>query len=427
MLTRRKFMRDVARLAGAAGIFAACPEAVQRAFAIEPAAGSTYLDAEHVVILMQENRAFDHAFGTLRGVRGFNDPRAITLPDGNPVWVQPNAAGEHYLPFRLDIKDTKATWMGSLPHGWTDQQDARNHGRYDRWLRAKRSGHRAYAAMPLTLGYYTRADIPFYYALADAFTICDQHFCSSLTGTTPNRLHLWTGTIRERQSADAPANVRNENVDYERWASWPTFPERLEEHGISWKIYQNELTLESGLDEDRRRLAGQLRRQSDRMVHPIQRPVRPDPSSVSRQAPEGAAGRDRRVEEETRGQPGTGRSGGETPNASPISAPSWPGSRPNAANGRRRNSTPYRRARKAFTHERFRPTLVTLRIVSSRRSPISTAPPAAASRCRRETSCNSFGGTSRTARCRRYPGSSRPRHFPTIRRRRGTGPGTLRK
>ena len=89
--------------------------------------------------------------------------------------------------------------------------------------------------------------IPFYYALADAFTICDQHFCSSLTGTTPNRLHLWTGTIRAKQSADSPANVRNEDVDYGRWASWPTFPERLEDHGISWKIYQNELTLESGL------------------------------------------------------------------------------------------------------------------------------------------------------------------------------------
>ena len=103
--------------------------------------------------------------------------------------------------------------------------------------------------MPLTLGYYTRKDIPFYYSMADAFTICDQHFCSSLTGTTPNRLYLWTGTIRERPSADAHANVRNEDVDYGKWASWTTFPERLESHGVSWKIYQNELNLESGLSE----------------------------------------------------------------------------------------------------------------------------------------------------------------------------------
>ena len=247
MHTRREFIGRAAQLAGAAGTLAACPEAILHALAIEPAPGSSALDAEHVVILMQENRSFDHAFGTLQGVRGFNDPRAITLPDGNPVWVQPDATGKRYVPFRLNIKDTNATWMGSLPHDRSDQIDARNQGRYDRWLEAKRSGNRAYAGMPLTLGYYSRKDIPFYYSMADAFTICDQHFCSSLTATTPNRLYLWTGTVRERQSADAPANIRNEDVDYGKWASWTTFPERLENHGVSWKIYQNELSLESGL------------------------------------------------------------------------------------------------------------------------------------------------------------------------------------
>ena len=70
--------------------------------------------------------------------------------------------------------------------------------------------------MPLTLGYYTREDIPFYYALADAFTICDQHFCSCLTGTTPNRSYLWTGTIRAEQSADSPANVLNDDMRLRR-------------------------------------------------------------------------------------------------------------------------------------------------------------------------------------------------------------------
>jgi len=249
MHTRREFIERAAQLAGAAGVLGAYPASIVRALAIEPATGSTFLDAEHVVILMQENRSFDHTFGTLRGVRGFNDPRAITLPDGNPVWVQANAAGQRYSPFRLNIKDSKATWMGDLPHDRSDQLDARNQGRYDQWLQAKHSGRAEYAALPLTLGYYTRKDIPFYYALADAFTICDQNFCSSLTATTPNRLYLWTGTIRERQSADSRANVRNDDVDYGRWANWSTFPERLEDQGVSWKIYQNELTLESGLNE----------------------------------------------------------------------------------------------------------------------------------------------------------------------------------
>jgi phospholipase C len=248
MPTRREFLKIAALASGAAGLANLLPEAIHRALAIEPEPGSSYLDAEHVVILMQENRSFDHSFGSLRGVRGFNDPRAITLPNGNPVWVQTNDAGQSYAPFRLNIKDTNATWMGSLPHSWTNQVDAKNHGKYDRWLQSKRSGNAQFADMPLTLGYYVREDIPFYYALADAFTICDQHFCSSLTGTTPNRLHLWTGTIREQQSPDSPANVLNENVDYGAEVSWPTFPERLEDHGISWKVYQNELSVPTGFE-----------------------------------------------------------------------------------------------------------------------------------------------------------------------------------
>jgi len=253
MQTRREFLSFAARLAGAAGAAGAmgsCLEAIGRAAAIEPSEGTGYLDAEHVVILMQENRAFDHVFGTLRGVRGFNDPRAITLPDGNPVWVQADAKGRRFVPFRLDIKGTKVTWMGCLPHDWADQQDARNQGLYDQWLSAKRSGQREYQEMPLTLGYYTRADVPFYYALADAFTICDQYFCSSLTATTPNRCHLWTGTVRERPTAQSPANIRNEDLETHRSGSWPAFPERLEDHGISWKIYQNELAVDSGLTEE---------------------------------------------------------------------------------------------------------------------------------------------------------------------------------
>src|SRR4051812_795741 len=222
--TRRDFIKQAAALS-AIGAMGGLPDAIRRAQAIEPAKGSTFLDAKHVVILMQENRSFDHAFGSLRGVRGFNDPRAIRLPDGLPVWAQPDPQGRRFLPHHLDIKDTKVTWMGSLPHAWHDQVDARNGGRYDRWIDVKRSGAKQYAQMPLTMGYYTREDIPFYYALADAFTVCDQNFCSCLTGTTPNRLHLWTGTIRPKQSADSPAYVYNEDTD-PKWHSWSTFPER---------------------------------------------------------------------------------------------------------------------------------------------------------------------------------------------------------
>jgi phospholipase C len=247
--TRREFIKKAALLSGAAGFLGGLPESIQRALAITPEPGTTFLDAEHIVILMQENRSFDHAYGTMRGVRGFNDPRAITLSNGNPVWLQTDATGTTYTPFRLNIKETKATWMGSLPHSWTNQVDARNGGKHDKWLDAKRSGEKAYASMPLTMGFYNRDDIPFYYALADAFTVCDQHFCSSLTGTMPNRLYFWTGTIRG-DAPNAPAKVLNDDVEYEDSAHWKTLPERLEENNVSWKIYQNELYLDVGFTDE---------------------------------------------------------------------------------------------------------------------------------------------------------------------------------
>jgi phospholipase C len=246
MDNRRDFLKKAALLAGSQGLSGVLPLSIQKALAIDPRPGSTWLDAEHVVILMQENRSFDHCYGALQGARGFRDPRAIQLPDRNPVWLQTNDKGETYAPFRLDIKGTNATWMGSLPHDWTNQSDARNDGRYDKWLESKHSSHKDYAGMPLTLGYYDRRDLPFYYALADAFTLCDQNFCSALTGTTPNRLHLWTGTIREEQKTESRPRVRNDDTDYYVPAAWPTFPERLEDHEISWKIYQNELSLDLG-------------------------------------------------------------------------------------------------------------------------------------------------------------------------------------
>src|SRR6478736_6045846 len=110
MDTRRSFLKKAGLLSGGAGLINMLPPAIQKALAIDPAAGSTFMDAEHIVLLMQENRSFDHTYGTLQGVRGFNDPRAISLPNKNLVWLQTNDAGETYAPFRFDIKGTNVTW-----------------------------------------------------------------------------------------------------------------------------------------------------------------------------------------------------------------------------------------------------------------------------------------------------------------------------
>jgi phospholipase C len=247
MDSRRDFLRKAALLTSAAGLSDFLPASIQRALAIDPVLGSTYMDAEHIVILMQENRSFDHCFGNLRGVRGYNDPRAIDLPNKNKVWLQSNAAGETYAPFRLNIKDTKATWMSSLPHSRESQVNALNHGKFDKWLDSKRSDNKEFEKLPLTMGYYNREDIPFYYAFADAFTVCDQHFCSSLTGTNPNRLYFWTGTVREEQHKGSRALLDNGESEFMD-LHIASFPERLQDNGISWKVYQNELSNDYNFD-----------------------------------------------------------------------------------------------------------------------------------------------------------------------------------
>lgn len=251
MDSRREFLKKAALLSGGTALLPFLPPVIQKAMAIDPAPGTTFYDAEHVVFLMQENRSFDHIFGSLQGVRGFDDPRAIRLPNGNPVWLQTNTKGDTYCPFRLNTQDSKVAWMGSLPHGWSDQTDARNDGKYDRWLEVKQARRKDYGDMPLTLGYCTREDFPFYYSLADAFTVCDQNFCSSITGTHPNRYYWMTGSVRDNpQDYTSKAHLWN-ITDYNKpELGWKTYPERLQEAGVSWKVYQNELSMGFGLNDE---------------------------------------------------------------------------------------------------------------------------------------------------------------------------------
>ena len=144
----------------------------------------------------------------------------------------------------------RITWMGSIPHSCQSQVDAWNEGHHDGWLEAKRSHIPEYAPLPVTMGHYTREDVLFYYALADAFTACDQNYCSVMTSTTLNRSCFWMGTVRDEQRVDSRVYMRNEEIE-RGGMTWKTFPERLQEAGISWKFCPNELT-NSGLagDED---------------------------------------------------------------------------------------------------------------------------------------------------------------------------------
>lgn len=245
MASRREVLKGSLAALGGAGASALLPGAIARAHAITPAPGSTWLDAEHIVILMQENRSFDHLFGTLRGVRGFNDPRAPLKSDGESVFVQRNPKGEAFAPWHVSLADTRITWLGDLPHGRQDQLDARNGGCYDYWLQAK--VNRRMPEAPLTMAYHTREDAPFYYQLADAFTVCDQHFCSMLGPTAPNRLLMWSGTVLEKHETGNLHYLTN-HLTHPGGLQWSSFPERLQKHDITWKVYQNTLYCETPLE-----------------------------------------------------------------------------------------------------------------------------------------------------------------------------------
>ncbi|MGD0239283.1 MAG: phospholipase C, phosphocholine-specific [Streptosporangiaceae bacterium] len=233
-LTRRRLLTTATTLSGVAAGTAVLPGGLRRALAATLAdpPGGSLRDVEHIVILMQENRSFDHYFGTMPGVRGFADPAAIRLPDGSPVFRQPYPGhAQGYLsPFHLDTKATSAQATPGTDHSWPTQHQAWNHGQMNQWVAAKG---------PFTMGYFTQADIPFQWALAQAFTICDRYHCSVLGPTNPNRLYMWTGMIDPEGAAGGP--VTDNSPAYNNVIlSWTTYPERLQRAGVSWQVYQEE-------------------------------------------------------------------------------------------------------------------------------------------------------------------------------------------
>jgi phospholipase C len=233
----------------------------------------TIQDVEHIVVLMQENRPFDHHFGALRGVRGFNDPRAINihlpLQGGGSapasVFLQPagpanEAAGfsvppgnfggpptgvEVIPPFRVNPESVSPgltslglTYLPGTSHSWNHTHAAWNQGQYDGW--ANTNG-------PMAMSYFTRADIPYHYALADAFTVADAYHSSIMGPTNPNRTYMWAGCVGNLSNLGpggtdgfgaGPMTYNGLSINNAYW-TFPTFPEVLQAAGVSWKIYQD--------------------------------------------------------------------------------------------------------------------------------------------------------------------------------------------
>jgi phospholipase C len=230
----------------------------------------TIKDVEHIVILMQENRPFDHHFGTLRGVRGYSDPRRVNinlpLQGGGTapasVFLQPAGTGAGFgvpadtvggpsdgvpvvPPYRVNPASVQppqenlgSVYINGTDHGWAATHSGWNLGQYDNW--AVQNG-------PLVMSYVTRADLPFHYALADAFTVGDAYFCSIMGPTNPNRTYLWSGCVGNLSGLGpggtdgkgaGPMTYNGLSLNNAYW-TFPTFPEVLDAAGISWKIYQD--------------------------------------------------------------------------------------------------------------------------------------------------------------------------------------------
>ncbi|MEC9362061.1 MAG: phospholipase C, phosphocholine-specific [Pseudomonadota bacterium] len=229
-MDRRRFLKLAGTSAAAASLL---PQVLREALAIPAAMRSgTIMDVEHVVILMQENRSFDHYFGTMRGVRGFGDRFTVPQSGGRTVWEQRNLRGEIIRPYHLDGSTGNAQRVEGTPHGWADSVPAWNKGRFGRWPTFKEDQ---------SMGYYRRAELPFQFALADAFTVCDAYHCSFHGNTNPNRLFMFTGWNDPFGTGGGP-RLYNDNDNLgpsEDGFTWTTYAERLEAAGVSWKVYQD--------------------------------------------------------------------------------------------------------------------------------------------------------------------------------------------
>ncbi|MEY2468027.1 MAG: phospholipase [Actinomycetota bacterium] len=227
------------------------PANARSALASVASTGSSLTDIEHVVILVQENRSFDHYFGTLSGVAGFDDPHAAVDPlTGRSVFEQPDpylldGAGGTLRPYHLDTHTTSAQCLRDVGHSWIGQHFSVNGGANNGWLLAhtvedgvldglgSQDADVIRAGGTRVMGFHTRADLPLHYALADAFTVCDQWYCSVIGPTNPNRLMLMSATIDPEGAAGGPV-IDNEPTGF----SWETYPERLQAVGVDWHVYR---------------------------------------------------------------------------------------------------------------------------------------------------------------------------------------------
>src|SRR5258708_24242196 len=202
-----------------------------------PSVCSKLNDIEHVVIFIQENRSFDHYFGSYRGVRGFSD-QSLAFQQPDPANTTNPPVGV-LLPFHLDTSKTNAACTPDITHDWVAQHQSWNNGAMDGFVTSRLAINPNDAV--LTMSYYTRADLPYYYAVADAFTICDNYFCSVIGASDPNRLYTMAASIDPDGKNGGPL-IETLGVNRSSFfgkLTYTTMPEQLQARGITWEVYSS--------------------------------------------------------------------------------------------------------------------------------------------------------------------------------------------
>ena len=204
--TRRRLLKYAAQSAAAAAASVLMPPNVQKVLAQGPPKQGLLKDIKHVVMLMQENRSFDHYFGTMAGVRGFDDPARAEAAERQIGLLSARRRESRRLPAAVPSGHARPPAPRRFPPPATPGPCSTTRGTAARWTTGcPRIARPTASKAPYVMGYHTRADIPFQFALAEAFTICDAYHCSVIGPTWPNRMYWMTGTIDpdgDRRRAD---------------------------------------------------------------------------------------------------------------------------------------------------------------------------------------------------------------------------------
>jgi phospholipase C len=243
-MTRRDLLRSLGFIAAGSALVGPAAkwattakgahDLVSLAAATAPA-GSDIGAIDHIVFLMMENRSYDHYFGAYPKGRGFDDHPKNSLgvfAQDYPGGTSLNPPGV-LLPFHL-LQSAGEECTDDLTHDWGPQHLCWDNGKMDAFVSTHTSSSYEGANGTMTMGYYTREDLPFYYALADAFTLCDGYHCSILGPTHPNRLMANSGTIDPAGTSGGPVTDTNETPDTLWQCTWPTMQEVLQDAGVSW-------------------------------------------------------------------------------------------------------------------------------------------------------------------------------------------------